>query len=135
MGYNPSKQLWLNPNIEYLFDDEIIEYDMRDAGFSLVKQYRLLPDETIRELTKLGKGEERHIAIGKLQGADKEFSKALSDKFTEIRKIFIAQNELNDDDIVSVKKDAIFTIGKCSKLRFGSLIFTPKNTYTSYLIF
>lgn len=135
MGYNPAKQLWLNPNIEYLFDNEIIEYDMRDAGFSLVKQYHLLPDETIRELTKLGKGEERHIAIGKLQGNDKEFSKALSDKFAEIRKIFIGQNNLEDDDIVSVKKDAIFTIGKCDKVRFGSLIFNPKNTYTSYLRF
>lgn len=133
--YNPSKQMWLNPNIEYLFDNEIIEYDMSDAGFSLIKQYKLLPDLKIQELTKLGKGMERHIAIGKLQGEDKEFSKALSDKFTEIRTIFIASNNLTDNDIISVKKDAIFTIGKCEKTRFGSLIFKPKNVYSSYVRF
>ena len=41
--YNPSQTTWLNPNIEYLFGDEIIDYDMKDAGFNLIKQYRLLP--------------------------------------------------------------------------------------------
>lgn len=133
--YDPSKQMWLNPNIEYLFDNEIIEYDMSDAGFSLIKQYRLLPDSKIQELIKLGKGKERHIAVGKLQGQDPVFSKALSDKFAEIRTIFIASNKLTDNDIISVKKDAIFTIGRCEKTKFGSLIFNPKNVYSSYVRF
>ena len=57
MIYDPSKSIWKNPNIEYLFNDDIIEYDIKDAGFSLIKQHRLLPDETIRNLEKLGKGE------------------------------------------------------------------------------
>lgn len=135
MSYNPSKQVWLNPNIEYLFDQEIIEYDMQDAGFSLIKQFNLLPEEKIRELTKLGKGLTRHIEIGKLQGNDPVFSKALSSKFTDLRTIFIQMNKLTDDEILSVKKDAIFTIGKCSKTRFGSIQFIPKNTYTSYVRF
>ena len=39
MIYQASKTTWLNPNIEYLFDSEIIEYDMSDAGFSLVKEF------------------------------------------------------------------------------------------------
>lgn len=133
--YDPAKQMWLNPNIEYLFDNEIIEYDMSDAGFSLIKQYRLLPDSKIQELIKLGKGKERHIAVGKLQGQDPVFSKALSDKFAEIRTIFIASNKITDNDIISVKKDAIFTIGRCEKTKFGSLIFNPKNVYSSYVRF
>lgn len=133
--YNPSKQVWLNPNIEYLFDQEIIEYDMQDAGFSLIQQFNLLPDEKIKELTKLGKGLTRHIEIGKLQGSDPNFSKALSNKFADLRTIFIQMNKLTDDDILSVKKDAIFTIGKCSKTKFGSIQFVPKNVYTSYIRF
>ena len=136
MSYNPLNSTWLNPNIEYLFDDIIIEYDLRDAGFNLIKQYHLLPDEKIRELTALGKGVERHIAVGKLQRTDKEFSKALGEKFAEMRAIFISANNLTDNDIISVKKDAIYTIGECNKLRFGhTLEFAKKNVYSSYIRF
>lgn len=135
MGYNPSKSTWLNPNIDYLFDEEIIEYDMRDAGFSLIKQFKLLPPGKIRELEQLGKGEARHIAIGMLERDDKELSKALSSKFAEVRGIFISMNGLTDDQIVSVKKDAIYTIGQCKRLRFGLVQFVAKNTYSSYLRF
>lgn len=135
MGYDPFKSTWLNPNIQYLFNDEIIEYDLRDAGFNLIKQYHLLPKAKIAELESLGKGVERHIAIGKLQRDDKELSKNLSDKFAEIRTIFISANNLTDNDIISVKKDAIFTIGQCKKLNFGSLVFAKKNNYSSYIRF
>lgn len=133
--YNPSKSTWMNPNIEYLFNEEIIEHDMRDAGFSLVKQYKLLPPETIHELDALGKGDARHIEIGKLQGKDRAFSKALTDKFAEIREVFIRTNGLTDDRIVSVKKDAIYTIGEVKRLRFGGIQFAQKNTYSSYIRF
>lgn len=135
MGYNPSKSTWLNPDIEYLFNNEIIEYDIRDAGFSLIKQFKLLPDDKIRELTSLDKGFERHRAIGMLQRNNSELSKSLSDKFTEIRTIFIGANKLSDNNIISVKKDAIYTIGPCSKLKFGSIVFVAKNNYSSYIRF
>lgn len=135
MLYNPSKTTWLNPNIEYLFDNEIIEYDMSDAGFSLIRQFQLLPPEKITELERMGKGKERHIAVGKLQGQDREFSQKLLDKFAEMRSIFIGENGLTDDRIISVKKDAFFTIGKCNKFRFGSIVFAAKNSYTSYIRF
>lgn len=135
MGYDPRKSTYLNPNIEYLFNGEIIEYDIQDAGFSLIKQYHLLPDEKIKELSMMEKGGERHRAIGMLQRDDKVLSKALSDKFAEVRMIFIASNNLTDNDILSVKKDAIYTIGQCQKLKFGVIRFVPKNRYTSYIRF
>lgn len=131
--YNPAKQTWLNPNIEYIFNQEIIEYDMQDAGFSLVKQYGLLPESEIARLASIPKGFDRHKEIGILQRDDKEFSKALSDKFAEMRTIFIATNKISDNDIISVKKDAIFTIGTRSRLRFGAVHFVPKNRYSSYI--
>lgn len=134
-GYTPSKTTWLNPNIEYLFGDEIIEYDMRDAGFNLIKQYRLLPDEKVRELSMIPKGYERNVQVGILQRENKVFSQALLSKFAEMRKIFIETNGLKDDDIISVKKDAIFTIGSVKRTRFGGVTFIPKNQYTSYLRF
>lgn len=135
MGYNPSKSTWMNPNIEYLFNSEIIEYDIQDAGFSLVKQFKLLSDEKIRELANIDKGFERHRAIGILQRDDKEFSRKLTEKFAEVRTIFISTNNLTDNDIISVKKDAIYTIGQCKRLVFGKVNFVAKNRYTSYIRF
>lgn len=134
-NYDPSKTTWLNPNIEYLFGNEIFEYDIRDAGFSLIKQYKLLPDSKIKELSMMNKGVERHIEIGKIQRDNKEFSSKLLDKFAEIRSIFISANNLSSNDILSVKKDAIYTIGQCNRLKFGSIEFCPKNYYSSYIRF
>ena len=135
MLYNPSKSNWKNPNIEYLFNDEIIEYDIQDAGFSLIKQHHLLPDEVIRKLEIMGKGEERHIAIGKLQRENKQLATDLNNRFTDIRSIFINSNKLTDNDIISVKKDAIYTIGTCNRVNFGLIHFVPKNKYSSYIGF
>ena len=133
MIYQASKTTWLNPNIEYLFDSEIIEYDMSDAGFSLVKEFHLLSDDEIERLTLMGKGVDRHIAIGNLQRNNKQFSNELLRCFTELRKFFIDYNNLDDSKIISVKKDAFFTIGPCRRTKFGSIKFAEKNRYTSYL--
>ena len=44
-------ELWkndtfINPNIVYTFNKEIIEYDLKEAGFSLTKEYNLLDKKT-----------------------------------------------------------------------------------------
>lgn len=135
MGYSPKQTTWLNPNIEYLFDTDITEWDIQDAGFSLIKQFNLLSEEEIKRLTKLEKGKPRHIEVGKLQRDNKEFAEALNNAFAEARKIFIQTNNLSDDNIISVKKDAIFTTGNINRVKFGQVIFSPKHTYSSYLRF
>lgn len=135
MSYDPNKTVWFNPNLEYLFDVELIEYDMHDAGYSLIKEFQLLPQEEMLKLDIMTKGIDRHIAVGKLQAENKEFSKALTEKFSDLRRIFITSNGLSDDRIVAVKKDAIYTIGKCEKCIFGRIEFLPKNIYSSYIRF
>lgn len=135
MGYDPRKSVYMNPDIEYIFNEDIIEYDIQDAGFSLIKQFRLLPDDKIRELASMDKGFERHKAIGILQRDDKVLSKNLSDKFADVRRIFISTNNLTDNNIIGVKKDAVYTIGQCQRLVFGKVRFVPKNRYTSYIRF
>jgi len=132
--YDSRKTNWLNPYIQYLFDDEIIEYDMKDAGFNIIKQFKLLPSEKIIELEKMGKGFDRHKAIGILQ-RDREFSTRLLDKFAEMRGLFVGYNNLGDNNIIAVKKDAIFTIGECKKTKFGGIEFAQKNKYSSYIRF
>ena len=50
-----SSKLWkndsfINQNIPYLFNQEIIEYDMKEAGFSLTKEFQLLDKKIIEKL-------------------------------------------------------------------------------------
>ena len=135
MSYNPKQTTWMNPNIEYLFDESIIEYDISDAGFSLIKEFKLLPEEEIRRLSHLEKGMARHVEVGNMQRNNREFSEALSNAFAEARQAFIRTNNLTDSRIVSVKKDAIFTIGPVRRVNFGQVMFKEKNQYSSYLRF
>ena len=132
--YTPDITTWMNPNIEYLFNTEIIEYDMKEAGFSLIKQYKLLNTDAITKLNQLGK-DERKIAIGKLQRYGDLSSSVLSSKFAEMRGLFLTGNSLTDNEIITVKKDAIFTIGKCKKHKFDGIEFVEKNHYSSYIRF
>ena len=134
MVYTPDKSTWFNPNIEYLFNTEIIEYDMQSAGLSLIKKYQLLDADEIFKLNNLSKGE-LNVAVGKIQRDRPGFSHLLLEKFTLARGEFILDNKLTDDQIVSVKKDAIFTVGRCPITNFGMVTFIPKHTYSSYVRF
>lgn len=132
MKYSPEKSNWMNDDIQYIFNNTIIEYDLKNAGITIIKNYKLLESNVLNEILKLPKLEQ-HIAVGKIQGKDKAFSEALGKKFTELRALFIGSNNLTDNDMLSVKKDAIYTIGQCNSTVFGNIEFVPKNRYTSYL--
>ena len=47
--------LYINDNNPYLFNADIFEYDMKDAGFSLIKEFNLLDKSTIEKLSKQDK--------------------------------------------------------------------------------
>lgn len=132
--YSPTKSTWFNPHIQYLFNSFIGEYDMRDAGFSLIQQYDLLPPEKIAELKGI-EGRDRHIVIGMIQRDDKEFSRKFQEAFTEARRWFVTSNKLTDDHIITVKRDAFFVTVGCNHLINGKIMFRLKNEYTSYIRF
>lgn len=133
--YRSEQSTWFNPNIQYLFGEDIREYDIRDAGFSLIKEFKLLPSKTIDELSRINKGIERHIVIGKIQRDDPSFSDRLSKAFRDVRYAFINTNHIPDDKIISVKKDALFVIDEVERTKFGQVEFVVKNRYSSYMRF
>lgn len=127
------KDNYINENIIYLFNNEIIEYDMREAGFSLIQEYQLLDDDTIKKLKTMSK-DERKIKIGKIQIKDSKLKENLKNAFKYTRKIFFEMNSINDDDIISIKKDAIFTTKYCNRTKLGKYVeFRNKHSYTSYI--
>ena len=131
------KELWTDKSISFLISD-IVEYDMKDAGFSIIKERNLLPKETIEELANIADKKERQRKIGLLQrGAEnKAFREELARGFKEYRLWFGEVNELNDEDVLAIKKDAIFVKKFCYHTEYGNHIkFVEKNVYTAFMQF
>lgn len=128
------RDLYLNRDLPILIGKDIYEYDMHRAGFSITKEYQLLPKKEIARLEKmLYKKQELSKQIGLIQRANPEYKKALANGFVDIRRRFFEANELLPHEILSIKKDAIFTLKPCESLTFGEVSFACKNHYTSFI--
>jgi len=125
------KHFYLNKNIEYLISNEIIEYDIKSAGFNLIKKFNLLDSSKINYLETLDR-KQKQVQIGLYMKNDKELFKRLNEKFIEVREWFFNNNNLKDDDILSIKKDAIIVTKRCIVTELDNISFIEKNIYTSY---
>lgn len=127
-----TKHNYINRAIDVLLYP-VYEYDMRDGGFSIIKEFGLLPPSSIKVLSQMNKFD-RHVAVGKEVGANRDLSIDLMDGFVEARRAFFVKNDLDARSVLSIKKDAVFVIGrKCKEVNFGKYIkFALKNSYTSY---
>lgn len=127
------KDSFINENIPFLFNKEIIEYDMKNAGFSLTKEFELLDKSTINKLEKMKK-ERCKIEMGKIERDNEEYKIAKKEAFKLAREMFFKANDIEIYDLLSIKKDAIITIKRCDHQKFGdNILFRPKNYYTSYI--
>lgn len=115
-------------NADFVLAD-IIEYDMKRAGLSIIKENNLLPEDHIQALEK----KEKRVAdeeIGKLNYKIKGFSKTLEDYKRQYRIKFGELNDLINEDIVAVKSDAIFCKKYCENTKItDNIMFREKNYY------
>ena len=126
-----TKSNYTNKNMLYLFNRTIYEYDIQSADINLCIRYKLLPEHRIEKIKKLDKSR-RVVKMGLLQ-KDKDFREKLKDAFTAIRKEFYKSNDIDIDDIIAVKKDAIFTTKNCEQTSFDNVTFVTKNLFTSFI--
>ena len=122
---------YLNKTIPYIISGTIVENDMKSAGISIWKKHKLVNDSTIEYLESINKYH-RNVRMGLMKRDNKELSKDETQWLRYYRKEFIEANELTDDDILSVKRDAIFTLKRCLYNDFDGISFVEKNIYSSY---
>ena len=132
-----SKDIWerhnyTNHDIGTIINGEIIEYDIKAAGMSLAKEFGYIDKKILDYLDTLDK-KTRNIKLGLLKKKDEQLSKKENDALIEARRLFIVTNKLSVEDIVAIKKDAIFVSRRCNNRKFGNIEFIPKNKYTSYM--
>lgn len=126
---------WNNKLKVFEIDSEIVEWDIKTANLSICKEYKLLNDKQIAQISSMSK-DKRVRTVGLLSRASKKFAKALEEHFNIAVNQFIEQNGLDkDQDIICIKKDAVFVINKkISKPDVGENIhFVRKNVYDAFV--
>ena len=120
-----------NKDYIHIRNKPIEEYDIRLGGYNIAIYNNLLTEDEI-EICKLLSRSEKHVFMGN-KGKDKEFTKNLFDGFIKAITLFRSSNEIEDDNILSIKKDSITIINtKIKHTTFDNLEFISKGKYTSY---
>lgn len=129
------KLMWFNPDIQFMFHSNIVEYDMRAMSVSISEKYGLLDEETIRVLKLLPK-EQRTKRVGLLQKDDKDYSERLIQCELETRRKFLETNGLDETNVISLHSDAcIFNSKKKVINNIEGIEFKHANTWTAYMIY
>jgi len=129
------KMLWTNDNIQYMFHENILEYDMVAASLSISKRFQLLDDALIEQLKLMPKSE-RTKRVGLIQKDDKIYSEKLLQGIRDIRRKFLEINGLDETNVLSLHSDAImFSSKKPIITDVEGVEFKCKGTWTSYVRF
>lgn len=113
--------------------NRITEYDIRSSNTSILREAYKLRVSTLDALEALP-GRDRKVIIGKMIRNDKSLQKVISTGVVEAKRKLFQANGIQDAEVLSIKNDAVFIIGR--KLRqtvFGAIEFRPKNVYSVYL--
>lgn len=118
-----------------IVQNKITEYDIRSANTSALRQARKVKPSTLTMLESLPK-HEREVAVGKMIRMDKTKSiqKTIAREITRAKMELFSANGVQDNEILSIKNDAVFIIGrKLRYTKFGEMEFKAKHTYALYM--
>lgn len=128
------KSNYLNKDITYLSNVKIYEYDMKSGGFSILKEKGFFSEKEINYLEKVDK-RTRNVYIGKKLQKNTPWNKILIDGFKEAVRRFFEEFQIEEENVLSIKKDAIFLIninlGERVELD-GYITFELNKSYTSF---
>jgi len=130
--------LWERVNyhsqIPYIFNNFIREYDIQKANISILYSKGLISEKLYNRLL-VAPREVRQVEIGMLQ-KDEKIDKALKQGIVEAKKQLFEANNIQDHEILCIKNDAVFIIGRALQYTdFGFIKFIEKHVYTSYMLF
>lgn len=107
-----SSKLWEKTNyyspIEFLIDMPIHEYDITKANISILRDMNVLTEEQYQYYLTAPRME-RQIAIGKMLGR-KGISDILAQGVSNAKRIFMERNNIQDNEIIAIRNDAIMVI-------------------------
>jgi len=117
-----------------MYKGSIWEYDMTSAGFTMAKKSGLLHKEEIKFLENLPK-QKRVVELGLMLRDDPDLLKAVEYGIRKTIKKFCISNEINESDIISIKRDAVFSTRPAPILEIDGAKLHEANKYTSFFLF
>ena len=128
-------ELWQHVNytsdISYLNNVFIFEYDIQKANINVLYSKNII-DQATYEFLEKSERMVRQVYVGKLQ-KDSAVANALKQGILEAKKNLFEANAIQDYEVLSIKNDAVFIIGRVLKTTdFGLIHFIPKNKYTGF---
>lgn len=107
----------------------IFEYDITKANISILLAMNMISIDMYHKLAAMN-GIERKINVGLLEKANPDLKQALESGFAEARRLLVMNNDIQDNEIISIKKDALFVTRYLSNTEFGPIHFLHKNLYS-----
>ena len=95
--------------IQYIIDFPIREYDLTKANISVLRDANAITEELYQYLYNCPK-DERNILIGKMIGKNTEIEAIRKSGIENARRVFMEINNLDDDDILAIRNDAIVVL-------------------------
>ena len=127
------KEVYTAP-ISFLIDRNIREYDISKANINILLYFNLINQKQYQYLYNLPRME-RQIRVGIMQ-RNAKIASALSNGLKQMRNLFCTQNNIQENEILSIRKDALYIIDKVPRYtKFGNVEFLCKNSYSSFYQF
>ena len=124
-NYNSSYNIILNSFIH--------EYDLSKANINALYSRGVIDEVMYNNLYSTDKAI-REKQVGLMIRRDQNIYKEIQNGIIDAKKQLIITNNIDLEDIVSIKNDAVFVMGKkLDNTKFGLMDFKLKNTYTMYI--
>lgn len=118
--------------VDYILFQYIREYDISKANINILLYKGIISKDQYDYFYGLSRME-RQITLGCMQRDNPEIAKSLTSGIIEAKKMFFEANEIQDYEVLSIKNDAVFLVGKEPiNTKFDNIEFKCKNIYTSY---
>lgn len=130
-------EIWERDNyiakVPYIINQYITEYDMKRANISVLYNKGVISKALYDYLYDADRSY-REKYIGQMQRYNPLLSEIKSNAIREFRGRFYEANSLSQADILSIKSDAIFVLGRqCQCTKFENIEFRVANIYNAYM--
>lgn len=125
---------YLTPSGKYI-SGRIVEYDIKSANISTLREANYITQEYYEELNRLPK-QQREVAIGLAIKKDIGIYKIISSTIAKAREAFLIQNNIEQENVIRIANDAIYvnTAYDLANTQVGTYInFRPKGVFNVYL--
>ncbi len=128
--------LWRNINyktpVKYYINTYIREYDLSKANINALLYQGRISKSEYNNFYNMDK-KEREVAIGKMISKDRTIYQDIQTGIKEAKRKLFLTNDIEDLDIVSIKNDAVFIVGKyLQQTEFPPFKFIVKNEYNIF---